>query len=77
MLTLYRHPFSPASRFVQLVLAEYGAKTEFATERPWERRRDFLILNPAGTVPVLQENDGPPICGALAIMEYLDEINSL
>jgi glutathione S-transferase len=73
MLTLYRHPFSPSSRFVQLVLAEYGAKVEFVTERPWERRRAFLMLNPAGTVPVLQENDGPPVCGALAIMEYLDE----
>lgn len=73
MLVLYRHPFSPASRFVQLVLSEYGAKVELVTERPWERRRDFLMLNPAGAVPVLRENDGPPVCGAFAIMEYLDE----
>lgn len=64
MLTLYRHPFSPQSRFVQLVLAEYGAKVEFVTERPWERRREFLMLNPAGSLPVLRENDGPPVCGA-------------
>lgn len=73
MLTLYHHPFSPASRFVRLVLAEYGAKVELVAERPWERRRAFLMLNAAGTVPVLQEYEGPPICGAYAIMEYLDE----
>ncbi|MBA5777035.1 glutathione S-transferase family protein [Stappia sp. F7233] len=73
MLTLFHHPFSPSARFVRLILAEYGAKTELQVERPWERRRDFLLLNPAGTVPVLRENDGPAICGVFAIMEYIDE----
>ena len=31
------------------------------------------MLNPAGTVPVAVENDGPALCGANVIMEYLDE----
>ena len=31
------------------------------------------MLNPAGTVPVLVEHDGPAISGAWAISEYLDE----
>ncbi len=73
MLTLYHHPFSPASRFVRLILAEYGANFDLIAENPWERRRDFLMLNPAGQVPILIENDGPPLCGAGPIMEYLDE----
>ncbi len=73
MLNLYHHPFSPSSRFLRLVLAEYGVSAEMRIERPWERRREFLMLNPAGAVPVLVENDGPAICGAFAIMEYLDE----
>ncbi len=73
MITLYHHPFSPASRFVRLILAEYGVNFELVEERPWERRPEFLMLNPAGYVPVAVENDGPPICGASVIMEYVDE----
>ncbi len=73
MLTLYHHPFSPSSRFVRLILGEYGANYEMHTLNPWERRREFLMLNPAGTVPVLVENGGTPVCGPYAIMEYLDE----
>lgn len=73
MLTLYHHPFSSSSRFVRLICAEYGLAPDLVVERPWERRRDFLLMNPAGSLPVLVENDGPPICGAAVIMEYLDE----
>jgi len=73
MLTLHHHPFSTSSRFVRLAAAEYGLSLDLQVEKPWERRRDFLLLNPAGTLPVLVENDGPPICGASVIMEYLDE----
>lgn len=73
MLTLYHHPFSPASRFVRLMLAEHEAKAELVLERTWERRAEFLALNPAASVPVLVENDGPPIVGAFPIMEYIDE----
>ncbi|MBD8892446.1 glutathione S-transferase family protein [Roseibium litorale] len=73
MLTLYHHPFSPSSRFVRLILSEYGANFDDKLVNPWERPHELLLLNPAGTVPVLVENDGPPICGALTIMEYLDE----
>lgn len=73
MLVLYHHPFSPASRFARLALAEYEVHFETRVEHPWERRREFLLINPAGSVPVAVENDGPPICGASVLMEYLDE----
>ncbi|AXS39151.1 glutathione S-transferase family protein [Breoghania sp. L-A4] len=73
MLVLYHHPFSPASRFARLVLAEYEVHVDPRLEQPWERRREFLLVNPAGTVPVVVENDGPAICGAGVLMEYLDE----
>ena len=43
----------PHSRFVRLALAEYGIKPELIEEKPFERRRDFLILDPAGQTPVL------------------------
>ncbi len=73
MLTLYHHPFSSASRFIRLIIGEYGLSADLIVERTWERRQEFLMHNPAGTVPVLIENDGPAICGAPVIMEYLDE----
>ncbi|CTQ55383.1 Stringent starvation protein A [Roseibium album] len=73
MLTLYHHPFSPSSRFIRLILAEYGAGFEEHHVNPWERPQQLLALNAAGTVPVLVENEGPAICGPGPIMEYLDE----
>ena len=73
MLKLYHHPFSTTSRFVRLMLAEHDAKVDLIVEKSWERRPEFLELNPAGSVPVLVENDGPPIVGSGPIMEYIDE----
>ena len=58
MAVLYHHPMCPHSRFVRLVLAEFGMDVELVEERVFERRRDFLTLNPAGTTPVLVEHSG-------------------
>ena len=73
MLTLFHHPFCPHSQFVRLVLDEMGEPMRLIEERVWERRGDFLILNPAGTTPVLVEEGVPPVPGAAIIAEYLDE----
>lgn len=64
---------SAASRFVRLILGEYGERAELMDERPWERRPEFLALNPAATVPVLVEDSGLPIVGGMVAAEYLDE----
>jgi glutathione S-transferase len=72
MFTLFHHPFCPHSRFIRLVLGEYGQDTQLVEERVWERREDFLALNPAGTTPVLLAED-QPIPGAAIIAEYIDE----
>jgi glutathione S-transferase len=74
MSTLFHHPFCPHSRFVRLALNEYGVATRLTEERTWERRRDFLAINPAGTTPVLVEEGLPAIPGASIIAEYLDEL---
>src|SRR6185503_12411394 len=73
MITLFHHPLSLQSRFVRLVLGELEVTPELVEERTWERRQEFLLLNPAGTLPVLVEHDGPPISGVWAVSEYLDE----
>jgi glutathione S-transferase len=56
-----------------VALAEKGLEFEPSVEQPWRRRREFLALNPAGTVPVLVEDDGVVVVGG-AICEYLDEV---
>jgi glutathione S-transferase len=73
MIKLYHHPLSVSSRFVRLILSECDLIPQLVEERPWERREDFLIMNPAATLPVLVEDQGPPVVGAWPVSEYLDE----
>jgi glutathione S-transferase len=73
MLTLFHHPFCPHSRYIRLALAEHRLNPRLVEERVWERREDFLALNPAGTTPVLLEEGCPPAPGAATIAEYLDD----
>jgi glutathione S-transferase len=76
MITLYHHPFCPHSRFIRLVLAELGLEPTLVEERTWERRLEFLLLNPDGATPVLTEPGRPAVPGANIIAEYLDETRS-
>jgi glutathione S-transferase len=73
MPTLLHQPLDPHSRFIRLLLAETGIAAELVEERPWERRAGFLELNPAGTLPVLIEEEGLVVPGAGVIADYLDE----
>src|SRR3954462_5483540 len=74
MRVLYHLTLSPNSRKVRLVLAEKNLDFTLKTEKVWERRPEFLALNPAGEVPVLIEPDGTVLADAAAIVEYLDEV---
>jgi glutathione S-transferase len=73
MRTLYHHPIHALSRTARVMLAEKGLPFEPVVERPWERRTDFLKLNPAAEVPVLVEEDGTVVAGGHAVIEYLEE----
>jgi glutathione S-transferase len=73
MLMLLQHPLCPLSRFVRLILSEYDIEIRLAEERFWERRQEFLELNPAGTIPVLIADGTPPVPGAAIIAEYIEE----
>ena len=73
MLTLFHQPLCAHSRYVRLMLGEYGLSARLVDERFWERREDFLTLNPAGALPVLIEEGQPPVPGAATITEYIDE----
>ena len=73
MHTLYHGWLSPFSRKVRIVLGEKGMAFDLVVEKDWERRQEFLAMNPAGTVPVLVEPDGTVLSDSRAICEYLDE----
>ncbi len=73
MLTLFHHPLLASSRFVRLAFGEYGEELALIEEKPWARRKEFLSLNPAGTLPVLLAEGDAAIVGATVIAEYLDE----
>lgn len=77
MAVLYHHPFCPFSRFVRLVMAEMGMSADLIEEKVWERREGFLALNPAGTTPVLAEEQIAAVPGSTVIAEWLDETRGL
>jgi glutathione S-transferase len=73
MRILYHSWLSAESRKIRLLLGELGLDYELKAEMYWERREQFLKLNPSGEVPVLIEEDGSIISESSAISEYLDE----
>jgi glutathione S-transferase len=76
MLTLFYHPLCPFSRYVRLILGEYGLEVRLVEERFWERREEFLLLNPTGQIPVLVADGQPAIPGATIIAEYIEETHT-
>ncbi|MBZ0130385.1 MAG: glutathione S-transferase family protein [Rhodobacteraceae bacterium] len=74
MHRLYHVPLSPFCRKVRLVLAEKRIEVELIEERYWEKRKDFILMNPAGMVPVLKA-DGLTLAESSAICEYLEEVH--
>jgi len=73
MRRLYHHWLCPFSRKVRIVLAEKKLPFELVLEPIWERRAEFIAMNPANDVPVLLEPDGAVLADSGAIVEYLDE----
>ena len=73
MPSLLHLPLDPFSRKIRIVLGEKKITASLAVEPIWERRNEFLSINPAGTVPVFIEDDGTTISTSQAIAEYLEE----
>ncbi len=73
MRTLYHSWLCPFSRKVRLTLGEKRLDFELVLEKWWERRQAFLMMNPAGQIPVLQDPEGHTLVDSVAICELLDE----
>ncbi len=72
-MKLYTHPFSQHCRRVLMLCGELGVEPELALvslETGEHKSAEFLKLNPAGQVPVL-ENEGLVLPESHAIMKYL------
>jgi glutathione S-transferase len=74
MRILYHLWLSAPCRKIRVILKEKNLDFTLKIEKVWERRPEFLALNPAGEVPVLIEPDGAVLAEAGAIAEYLDEV---
>jgi glutathione S-transferase len=73
MRTLFHLSLCPFSRKLRIVLKEKNLDFDLVHERVWERRPEFLAMNPAGEVPVLVEPDGMVVADSRVIVEYLEE----
>lgn len=74
MRTLYHLWLHPFSRKVRVALAEKKLTFDLKIEKIWERRTEFLAMNPAGDVPVLVEQDGKIFANSQVICEYIEEV---
>src|SRR3569832_457523 len=74
MWQLFQFPLCPFSRKVRLVLAEMGVGHELVRENPWEKRDEFIDLNPAGETPVMVEPDqAVTLIGSQPIIENFNK----
>ncbi len=73
MPKLYHFPLCPFSRRIRLAMGEHGVDCELVAEKPRAPSDALRALNPAGGLPVLVSDEGPALCGADAIANFLDE----
>ncbi len=74
MWQLYQFPLCPFSRKVRLLLGEKGVGYELVRENPWEKRDEFVDLNPAARTPVMVETErSVTLIDSAAITEYFEE----
>lgn len=72
MPTLFHYPLCPSSRAIRLALSECGVDFGLEEVKPWALSREFLNMNPAGSLPVLT-SESKVFSGAYPISEYLAE----
>lgn len=74
MWQLYQFPLCPFSRKVRFALGEKAVAYDLVRENPWERRDEFINLNPGGQTPVLvAAQGGAVLIDSDAICEYFEE----
>jgi len=76
-MKLYDFKLAPNPRRVRMFLAEKGVEAPLVEVNTRERQQFadwFLKINPYGTIPVLELDDGTCIAESVAICRYFEEI---
>ena len=55
------------------MFAEYGVPAELEDVKPWLREARLLEMNPAASGPIMIDEAGQPVDGALAIIHAIEE----
>ena len=67
-------PMCSASRAARITLEEKGIEFEAINEPVWQRRIEFLKINPEAEVPVILDDEGNSIIGYMSLVYYLDDL---
>lgn len=74
MWQMHQFPLCPFSRKIRLMLGEKGVGYDLVRENPWQRRDEFIDLNPAGQTPVMVEAEQRIVLiDSGAIAEFFEE----
>ena len=73
MITLYNAARCPYAARARIVLAEKGLEVETVEIDLSDRPAWLYDKNPAGRVPVIEEDGGEPLPESVVIMEFLEE----
>jgi glutathione S-transferase len=73
VITLYNAARCPYAARARIVLAEKGIEFEVVEIDLSDRPAWLYEKNPAGRVPVIEEDGGPPLPESAVIMEFLEE----
>ncbi len=77
-MRIHDFPLAPNPRKLRTYLGEKGLEIRFVLVnliKGEHKRREFLAMNPMGSVPVLELDDGSFLTESLAIIEYLEELH--
>src|SRR5271156_2925366 len=77
-MKIYDCTWAPNPRRLRMFLAEKGISIPYEQvelARKENRTPEFLAINPAGTVPVLQLDDGSYLAETDAIARYLETLH--
>ncbi|MGC0371782.1 MAG: hypothetical protein DGJ47_000482 [Rickettsiaceae bacterium] len=73
MYNLFHHQLCPLSKQIRVLLDEIKTDYNLKKEDYWLRRPEFIKMNQAGTLPILQTDSNENIIGYYAIIEFLSE----
>ena len=75
-MKIYDRPLAPNPRRLRIFVAEKGLKIPYEmVEGNRNRQPEFLAKNPAGSLPVLELDDGSCIAESVAICRYLEGLH--